>query len=457
MPLGDSITYGKTDGSLSDALTVGYRQKLYLDLVSLGYDVDFVGGEQSGQSALPVFDYEHEGHRGFRDDEIAAAVYSWLVNNPADIILLHIGTNSLDTSELDVRKILEEIDRYSPEVIVVLARIINQAVYNPDVTKFNDNVEKMALGRIQFGDKIVIVDQENALVYPDDLADNIHPNKSGYSKMADVWLDGLLEVLPLIQDAIGTFRKGTWYFDNNGNDQWDSNYDTSIPKGSFGFPDGIPITGDWNGDGYTKIGQFRRGAWYLDLNGNGIWDPGVNKDRLIPLGSFGYPDGVPITGDWNGDGKTNIGQFRRGVWYLDLNGNGIWDPGDKKDKMLPLGSFGYPDGIPITGDWNGDGFTNIGQFRKGVWYLDLNGDGKWKASDDKFVPLGSFGYMYGTPITGDWNGDGKTNIGQFRNGIWYLDYNGNYVWDRGDIAIPAGAFGQPDDIPIVGRWKKKLF
>jgi hypothetical protein len=61
------------------------------------------------------------------------------------------------------------------------------------------------------------------------------------------------------------------------------------------------------------------------------------------------------------------------------------------------------------------------------------------------------------PITGDWNGDGKTNIGVFRKGAWYLDFNGNNNWDKGDIAIPAGSFGAPDDIPIVGLWKKKPF
>jgi hypothetical protein len=26
----------------------------------------------------------------------------------------------------------------------------------------------------------------------------------------------------------------------------------------------IPVTGDWNGNGVTKIGIFRNGLWYLD-------------------------------------------------------------------------------------------------------------------------------------------------------------------------------------------------
>ena len=34
---------------------------------------------------------------------------------------------------------------------------------------------------------------------------------------------------------------------------------------------------------------------------------------------------LPITGDWNGDGKAEIGVFVNGIWYLDFNGNGDWD------------------------------------------------------------------------------------------------------------------------------------
>jgi hypothetical protein len=58
----------------------------------------------------------------------------------------------------------------------------------------------------------------------------------------------------------------------------------------------IPITGDWNGDGITNIGVFRNGAWYLDYNGNGKWDPGV--DITVPVGSFGLSNDIPITGVW---------------------------------------------------------------------------------------------------------------------------------------------------------------
>ena len=50
------------------------------------------------------------------------------------------------------------------------------------------------------------------------------------------------------------------------------------------------------------------------------------------------------------------------------------------------------------------------------------------------------------PVVGDWNGSGTTKIGVFRNGVWYLDTNGDNKWDTGDAAI---SFGMAGDKPIV--------
>ncbi|MDP1884109.1 MAG: hypothetical protein Q8L10_01970, partial [Candidatus Moranbacteria bacterium] len=70
-------------------------------------------------------------------------------------------------------------------------------------------------------------------------------------------------------------------------------------------------------------------TWYLDYNGNGIWD-GTAIDRMY-VSTFGSPGDILITGDWNDDGKTEIGIVKPNPtqtgldWYLDCNGNGILD------------------------------------------------------------------------------------------------------------------------------------
>ena len=86
------------------------------------------------------------------------------------------------------------------DIVVVLARIINQMTYDPNTTIFNNNVQAMAEARIAAGDKIIIVDQESALNYPTDMWDTWHPKNTGYNKMAGVWLNALADLLPVCSD-----------------------------------------------------------------------------------------------------------------------------------------------------------------------------------------------------------------------------------------------------------------
>ena len=68
-------------------------------------------------------------------------------------------------------------------------------------------------------------------------------------------------------------------------------------------------------------------------------------------------------------------------------------------------------------------------------------------ADDKEI---SFGWAGAIPIVGDWNGDGPTKIGVVNQGFWFLDYDGNYVWDGGTTDKIAG-WG-PDWTPVPGKW-----
>jgi lysophospholipase L1-like esterase len=203
MPLGDSITHGTygANDSRTQELITGYREPLYQSLIGGNYYVDFAGSLQNGQSFIPLFDFDHEGHGAYRDDQVASGIYQWLTENHADIILLHIGTNELDSNPADVENILKEIDRYSGNTTVILARIINRMTYSATTTQFNNNIEAMARNRIAGGDKIIIADQENALSYPSDMNDLLHPNSAGYEKMANVWLDALTGILPVCPQA----------------------------------------------------------------------------------------------------------------------------------------------------------------------------------------------------------------------------------------------------------------
>ena len=91
-----------------------------------------------------------------------------------------------------------------------------------------------------------------------------------------------------------------------------------------------------------KIGVWRNGGFYLDYNGNGVWD----DSDIIYL--FGLSTDTPIIGDWNGDGVDEIGIWRNGGFYLDYNGNGVWDDATDISYL-----FGLSTDTPIIGNWNG--------------------------------------------------------------------------------------------------------
>jgi hypothetical protein len=146
-------------------------------------------------------------------------------------------------------------------------------------------------------------------------------------------------------------------------------------------------------------------------------------------------------------GPAEVGVFRNGTWILDTNNNHQFDAGDTTFV------FGLPGDIPITGDWNGDGHTAVGVFRNvngvGQFILDSNDNHVFDASDQVFF----FGLGTDTPVSGDWDGSGRDKVGIFRNvngaGEWVLDTNGHQHFDSTSAVF---FFGGGNDKPIVGDW-----
>jgi serine-aspartate repeat-containing protein C/D/E len=187
-----------------------------------------------------------------------------------------------------------------------------------------------------------------------------------------------------------------------------------------------PIVGDFDGDGRDEVGIFVDGQWFIDLNGNGHWDA---QDLWIQLGT---DMDAPVTGDWDGDGKSDVGIYGP-EWDKDHRAiprePGLPDPANNarvKAKNQPPAPPEATDGARI-----------MRRSQQGSLRADVI---------DHVFRYGNAGDI---PISGDWNGDGIDTIGIFRGGNWRMDVNADGRLNSRDRKTD---FGQPGDYPIVGDW-----
>jgi hypothetical protein len=189
------------------------------------------------------------------------------------------------------------------------------------------------------------------------------------------------------------------------------------------------VTGDWDGDGKTDIAIFGP-AWPRDP-----WavahEPGVPDAENWPTKSSRKMKNMPPTPDEATSGARVMKRTAQGKVRADVI-----------DHVFHYGTAGD---IPVAGDWNGDGIRQIGVFRDGHWNLDLDGDGQFTDKDASF----DFGQPGDIPVVGDFDGDGVDEIGVYRDGKWIIDINHNHRIDAQDMVFELGGYG---DVPVVGDW-----
>lgn len=201
MPLGDSLT----DGSVGSSPVPGaYRIALEDLLLADGYNFDFVGQNANGPAELADQDWEGRGSPGADIAWIKDNLNAYLAANPADVVLLMIGSNDLDEGPTDVPAVAqawEDLVRAihahpaSPQIITTtLPPMTGEEQVWQDaaaqINEFNGYLPGRASTMQGDGVDVTLVDAAAALEVTD-LVDNQHLSRDGYDKLAGVWFDGI--------------------------------------------------------------------------------------------------------------------------------------------------------------------------------------------------------------------------------------------------------------------------
>ncbi len=182
-------------------------------------------------------------------------------------------------------------------------------------------------------------------------------------------------------------------------------------------------SGDYDGDGTSDIGIFR---------------PSLGRWSVLGVGTsfFGEAGDVPASGDYDGDGTADISVFRpsSGLWAV---------------YGVTRTYYGKSGDTSIPGDYTGDGLADIGIFR--------GASGLWAVRGRPRIYFGASGDI---PVPGDYTGDGSADYAVFRNssGLWAIRGTTRFYFGvTGDIPLGRDFFGDGTALagifrPATGLW-----
>lgn len=172
--------------------------------------------------------------------------------------------------------------------------------------------------------------------------------------------------------------------------------DNSVQSFTFGAAYGVPVAGDYDGDGVIDIAMVRADddSWCWELRYSGGETASID---------WGLTSDIPVKGDFDGDGRADIAVWRpdAGSWLVLASGSG---------EVLQF-QLGHETDQPVPGDYDGDGRTDVAVFRAETATLYFVGSSdQLRHAQSWEVPVLEYDTSY---APADYDGDGVTDLAIF--------------------------------------------
>ncbi|WP_241691357.1 FG-GAP-like repeat-containing protein [Streptomyces sp. GZWMJZ-114] len=198
------------------------------------------------------------------------------------------------------------------------------------------------------------------------------------------------------------------------------------------------VPGDFDGDGKDDIGVlYDNGKTADGTNVSALWTftstgDGFAEPRRVwqSTGSWSWAASRPVAGDFDGDGKTDVGVLydygknastglqEVGLWDFRSTGSGFAAP---KKVWTSTTSWTWSSIKSTAGDFDGDGKDDVGVLydngkdangaSKTAWWTFAGTSTGLAAPQRVWQSTGSWSWAASQPLAGDFDGDGKTDAG----------------------------------------------